>query len=108
MLQDGLKVKLQIKKWIECQNSFPAFIAEDWTYLEQISSVLAKFEEFTLVISKQSLQISLAIPIYYELHDLLNDASMMQGEFTSLDTSIAHAVSAGLIKYKKYYDFMDA
>jgi len=33
---------------------------------------------------------------------------MVQGEFTSLNTSITHAVSAGLIKYKKYYDFMDA
>ncbi len=61
MLQDGLKAKSQIKKWIECQTSFPAFTAEDWAHLEQIASVLAKFEEFTLVVSKQRPQISLVI-----------------------------------------------
>jgi hypothetical protein len=108
MVQDGLKVKLQIKKWIEYQSSFLAFTVEDWTHLEQIASILIKFEEFTLVISRQRPQISLAIPIYYEPHDLLNDASTMQREFTGLNIDIADTVSAGLVKYKKYYDFMDA
>jgi hypothetical protein len=33
---------------------------------------------------------------------------MTQGEFTSLDTSIAYTIFAGLVKYKKYYNLMDA
>jgi hypothetical protein len=61
-----------------------------------------------LVVSKQRPQISLVILIYYELNDLLNDASIMQREFTGLNIDIADAVSAGLVKYKKCYDFIDA
>jgi hypothetical protein len=108
MLKGGLEAKSQIKKWIEHQTYLPSFTAEDWIWLQQVESVLAKFEEFTLIVSKQRPQISLAIPIYYELQDLLNDAVTMQGEFAELDTDIAQAVSAGMAKYKKYYDFMDA
>ncbi|KAL4888273.1 hypothetical protein BDV59DRAFT_188889 [Aspergillus ambiguus] len=52
-------------------------------------------------------QISLAIPIYYELHDILSDASAREGEFSGLRPDIASAVSRGLNKFKKYYDLMD-
>ena len=66
-----------------------------------------KFEEFTLTVSKCQPQISLAIPIYYKLHDILNDASSREGEFSGLSPGIASAVSSGLNKFKKYYDLMD-
>ncbi|KAK9384582.1 hypothetical protein V1515DRAFT_589045 [Lipomyces mesembrius] len=75
--------------------------------LQQIQTALAKFDEFTLTVSKREPQITLAIPIYYELHDMLNDAASMLGEFSDLDTDIALAVSVALRKYQKYYDFMD-
>jgi hypothetical protein len=52
-------------------------------------------------------QISFAIPIYYDLHDLLNEASDWTGEFANLDQDIVYAVSTSLGKYQKYYDFMD-
>ncbi|KAK9310908.1 hypothetical protein V1524DRAFT_412254, partial [Lipomyces starkeyi] len=50
-----------------------------------MDSILRKFEEFTLTVSKRQPQLSMALPIYYELHDLLHDAAYREGEFTSVD-----------------------
>ena len=107
MIRDALQAKQQIKKWIDSQTYLPPFTTEDWACLHQIESILAKFEEFTLTVSKRQPQISLAIPIYYELHDILNDAASREGEFSGLRADIASAVSSGLNKFKKYYDLMD-
>jgi hypothetical protein len=63
MLRDALNAKQQIKKWIESQSYLPGFSAEDWNRLEQIDSILRKFEEFTLTVSKRQPQLSLALPI---------------------------------------------
>jgi hypothetical protein len=107
MLRDALNAKQQIKKWIEHQTYFPPFTAEDWDRLQQIEGFLARFEEFTLTVSKRQPQITLAIPIYYELHDLLHDAASREGEFSELHPEISAAAAAGLKKFQKYYDLMD-
>jgi hypothetical protein len=107
MLNDGLLAKKQIDKFLELQTEFPPFTNEDWSRLTQIHRVLSKFNELTLFISKKKPQISLAVPIYYELHDLLNDASECKGDFTNLDQDIALSVKEGMKKYEKYYSFMD-
>jgi hypothetical protein len=97
----------RLRSGLRIQTYLPPFTTEDWDPPKQIESILTKFEEFTLTVSKRQPQISLVIPIYYELHDTLNDAVSRQGEFLHLDPDIASAVSAGISKYKKYYDFMD-
>ncbi|KAK9491411.1 hypothetical protein V1508DRAFT_421828 [Lipomyces doorenjongii] len=48
-----------------------------------------------------------AVPIYYELHDVLHDASESKNGFVGLDLDIALAVERGIKKYNKYYSFMD-
>lgn len=108
MLRDALNAKQQIKKWIEHQTYFPPFTAEDWDRLQQIEVVLARFEEFTLAVSKRQPQITLAIPIYYELHDLLHDAESRGGEFSNLHPEVSTAAATGLRKFQKYYDLMDS
>jgi hypothetical protein len=107
MLKCGLAAKTQIAKWIESQSVLPVFTAEDWHHVAQVANILEKFEEFTLTVSSDMSQMSLSIPIYYELHDMLHDASDMTGDFKELDEDIARAISKGLEKYKKYYTFMD-
>ncbi|KAK5790595.1 hypothetical protein VI817_007882 [Penicillium citrinum] len=107
MIRDALQAKQQIKRWVDSQTYLPQFTTEDWERLHQIECILAKFEELTLTVSKRLPQISLAIPIYYELHDILNDAASREGEFSGLCPDIASAVSSGLNKFKKYYDLMD-
>ncbi|RKF58372.1 hypothetical protein GcC1_183036b [Golovinomyces cichoracearum] len=108
ILQDAIKAKPQIEHWIELQSLFPPFKAGDRHFIQQVANVLEKFEEFTLTISQRSPQITLAVPIYYELHDLLDDAMNRTGDFVDLSTEFTVAVSAGMNEYKKYYDFMDA
>jgi hypothetical protein len=50
---------------------------------------------------------SLAVPIYYKLHDLLNNASEFKNSFSGLDQDIGLAVEEGMKKYEKYYSFID-
>ncbi|KAK9491105.1 hypothetical protein V1508DRAFT_228713 [Lipomyces doorenjongii] len=52
-------------------------------------------------------QISLTMSVYYDLHDLLEEASKQKEEFSGLDIDIASAVKEGIKKFKKYYTFMD-
>jgi hypothetical protein len=48
-----------------------------------------------------------AVLIYYDLHDLMNDAANREGEFTDLDKDIAAADNM-LRRYSTYYDSMDS
>ncbi|ODQ76858.1 hypothetical protein LIPSTDRAFT_45887, partial [Lipomyces starkeyi NRRL Y-11557] len=98
MLADGLQAKVQINKYLEHQVelSLQSFTDDDWEWLRQIHGVLSKFNELTLFVSKKRPQISLSVAIYYELPDLLHDASEQRGRFSKLDMDIA-----------LYYTFMD-
>ncbi|KAK9482661.1 hypothetical protein V1527DRAFT_475715, partial [Lipomyces starkeyi] len=107
MLDDGLCARQQINKFLELQTELPAFTTQDWLRLTEIHKVLSKFNELTLFISKRKPQISLAVPIYCELHDFLHDASESKNGFVGLDLDIGLAVKEGIKKYNKYYSFMD-
>lgn len=39
---------------------------------------------------------------------MLEDAASAQGDFSGLSSDITSAISAGMKKYKKYYELMDA
>ncbi|KAK9358803.1 glycosyl hydrolase family 49-domain-containing protein [Lipomyces starkeyi] len=110
MLSDGLHARTQINKLLQLQSDLPmpCYSDNDWAGLQQIHDILSKFNEFTLFISNKKPQIRLSDPIYYELHELLDDASERSGKFSAIDKDIAAAVKNGLRKYKKYYTFMDA
>ena len=107
MLDDGLKARDQVNRFVSLQTEIPSFTDNDWSRLSQIHQILAKFNELTLFVSERKPQISLAVPLYYELHDLLYEGSESQGGFKELDPDIASAIKEGLKKYKKYYTFMD-
>ena len=66
MIQGALQAKAQIKKWMEHQNQFPPFSADDWLHLQQLEMVLSKFDEFTQLVSQRKSQISLRIPGFRE------------------------------------------
>ena len=108
MLDDALKARYQVDKFLQLQTDFPWFTTGDWSRLSQIHNILSKFNEFTLFVSEKKPQISLAVLIYYELHDLLDEASECKERFINLDEDISLAVKEGMKKYKKYYTFMDA
>mgnify|MGYP002718724600 CR=1 FL=1 len=61
-----------------------------------------------MFVSEKRPQISLVLPIYYELHDLLHDVAERKEDFADLTEDIASAVGGSIKKYIKYYTFMDA
>jgi hypothetical protein len=107
MLKAGLAARRQINEWVNMYGTVPAFALHDWKYMEAIVLVLSRFYEHTELVSRTLPQISFVIPIFYDLHDLINEASNKIGEFVDLDQDIVYAVSTSLEKYKKYYNFMD-
>jgi hypothetical protein len=108
MLDSGLTAQRQIDKFLTFQSELPPFSTADWTRLAQIRKILSKFNDFTLFVSEKKPHISLTVPIYYALHDLLDNASERKGDFVDLDQDIALAVEEGIKKYDKYYTLMDA
>lgn len=107
MIDDGLKLRQQVNKFLSLQEELPLFTFQDWSRLEQIHKVLHKFNELTLFILKRNPQISLAVPIYYEPHEFLDDVTEGNGDFTKLDRDVIAAVKEGRKKYEKYYSIMD-
>jgi hypothetical protein len=63
MIDDGLKSRQQVNKFLCFQKELPPFTVEDWSRLEQIHLVLDKFNEFTLFVSKRNPPISLAVQL---------------------------------------------
>jgi len=51
---------------------------------------------------------SYAVPIYYDLHDLIDEAGNRTGEFETLYPDIAAAVCSALDWYSKYYNLIDS
>jgi hypothetical protein len=107
MVEAGIKAKRQIPRWISSQSEMPQFTDQDWGFLGQVAKALGRFYEHTLYISQSAPQISYAVPIYYDLHDLMHDAASREGEFENLHEDISGAVNSALDRYSKYYDYMD-
>ncbi|KAN0083803.1 hypothetical protein V8E54_002891 [Elaphomyces granulatus] len=83
-LPTGIKAKRQISRWISSQSEMPQFTDQDWGFLGQVA-------KYTLYISQSAPQISYAVPIYYDLHDLMHDAASREGEFENLHEDISGA-----------------
>ncbi|KAK9329332.1 hypothetical protein V1520DRAFT_343598 [Lipomyces starkeyi] len=67
MLDNGLVSKKQIEEYILLQIHIAPFSSEDWQHLQQVHKVLTKLNEFTLLVSSGTPQISLTLSIYYAL-----------------------------------------
>ena len=107
MVEAGIKAKRQISRWISSQSEMPQFTDQDWGFLGQIAKTLRRFYDHTLYISQSAPKISYAVPIYYDLHDLMHDAASREGEFENIHEDISDAVNSALDRYSKYYDYMD-
>jgi hypothetical protein len=67
-------------------------ISDDWPQLSSIHQFLSKSNELTLVVSEKKPQIGLSVPVYYELYDLLDEASRRKERFINLDEDISLAM----------------
>ena len=107
MLNDALDTLQQIDKFLDLERGMPPFIRRDWARLDKIRRVLSQFNTLTLFVSSCQPSMSAAIPVYYQLHDLLDDVTEKKGNYADLDEDIMNAVRKDMTKYDKYYNLMD-
>lgn len=107
MLESAIESKDQIMLYLRNQLELPSFSEYDWRRLDQLHLVLKQFEVLTRFVSRDRPQLSMAIPLYYRLHDLLYQTETVRGVFTHIDKDIQAAVYHAFGKYDKYYKLME-
>ncbi|KAK9490028.1 hypothetical protein V1508DRAFT_295021 [Lipomyces doorenjongii] len=97
MLSEGLQARTQINKFLQLQSDLPmpCFSDKDWARLQQVHDILSKFNELALFITNKKQQISLTVPIYYELPELLDDASERSGKFSAMTRTLLLQLKMG-------------
>ncbi|KAK9371828.1 uncharacterized protein V1513DRAFT_454337 [Lipomyces chichibuensis] len=64
MLKESLESRKQIQRFMVVEAmGIPLFTAKDWDQLRQLKDILAKFDEFTRLVSKSGPQLSLSIAL---------------------------------------------
>ncbi|KAJ5343499.1 uncharacterized protein N7506_003323 [Penicillium brevicompactum] len=76
MLNDGIQARAQINRFCAVQGEIPPFTNAEWERLGQIHKALKTFNDLTHLVSISRPQISLTVPIYYKLHDLLREDAL--------------------------------
>lgn len=107
ILDTALQAKTQINEYLDQQTDLPQFTAEDWHRLSQIYRVLLCFRRLAHFVSQKQPQISMMMPVYFKLHELLHQGVGKEGIFADLDDDVADAMYQGMLKYKKNYVFED-
>ncbi len=110
MLCDAEKCSMQYTKYIEETVGIDHLLLTDneWKLVKQYVSVLEPFSRLTDMVSQStSAQITLSLPIYYTLHDILHDVREKMGIFKDVHDSVVQAATKGLVHFEKYYELMD-
>lgn len=79
----------------------------DYITIREIVRILSLFEAFTRVMFSSRPQINYSFGVYLELSDLLQAVSDREDNFSDCQNDIAEAVKAGMLKFDKFYSFMD-
>lgn len=110
MLQGALDAQTQVTEFIRLdpEISFLRLTPADYTTIREIARfLLLLFEASTRVLSSSRPQISFSLSVYWELFDLLQAFSDREENFSDCQDDIAEAAKAGMLKFQKYYSFMD-
>ncbi|KAJ5613440.1 hypothetical protein N7510_006634 [Penicillium lagena] len=102
ILDDGINAQRQINRFCSVQGEIPPFTNVEWEWLGQVHRALKTFNDLTNSVSISKPQITPTIPIYYALHDLLEDTVLV-----GYNNDITNAMRASMKKYQKYSDSMD-
>ncbi|KAK9385260.1 hypothetical protein V1515DRAFT_582219, partial [Lipomyces mesembrius] len=74
MLKESLESRKQIERFMVVEAmGIASFTPKDWDHLQQLKNILAKFNEFTQLVSKSKPQLSLSIDLYYELEEFFQE-----------------------------------
>lgn len=84
MIDDAIRSREQVDNFLHIERDLPAFTDADWDFLGQVALVLGRFERLTSFLSRRRPQMSLVVAVYYQLHDIFNNAVNRKGSFREL------------------------
>ena len=110
MLTDAVELRSTVDKYTNRQQELESLALrdQDWRLVEDILSVLTRFEELTLLVSKTEPQICVVTAIYYELQDLLQEVSDREESFQHISEVVSAAAKDASEKHQKYYKLAQA
>jgi len=110
MLTTAVKYRSQYERYISRLKELENMLLDDndWKFVDDLILVLEQFATFTEKVSESaSSQITLSLPIYYCIQDILLDVKDRKKSFKNIDDKIVKAVESGLQHFEKYYNIMD-
>ncbi|KAI1006318.1 hypothetical protein K3495_g1900 [Podosphaera aphanis] len=111
MLADAVSSRAQISAFLFVLVDLFSLAEEDKSEVNLIVELLGRMQSYTDEVSKRESKINLAIPIYFELHDYLDELVTGSGKYQDVPSSLRSAFLKGQKKFKKYFleaDSIDA
>jgi len=110
MLEDALALRRTVDLYVHQQQELRhlALDRPGWKHIEDIVKVLNRFKTFTDVVSQADPQLTVVIAIYYDLQDLLQEASDREEMFANISPAIQKAAKVAMEKHNKYYQIAAA
>ena len=78
----------------------------EWETLDKIRSVLRPFKKFTEYVSREQPSIQMLVRMYNEVGLTLHQITRKQGEFSSIDDGLTHAIHKGIEVFDKYWGLL--
>ncbi len=108
MLKDAVELKVVVNYFVKRSGIDCLMMTDDdWQLLDHVICVLEVFDAFTIMLSQSKPLLSLSLPIYYAMTDVLLDMSERKNEYDSLPTNVA-AVKQAAKHWSVYYRKADA
>jgi len=77
-----------------------------WKQLYDIRTMLKPFGDYTEYVSQHQPSVHMVTSLYLKLESTLKGITQRQGEYTQFDIDIVNAVKKGLVKFNKYYKYI--
>ena len=110
MLGDALRCKTELVRLVRAYPDMLAsytLTADDWSFVDQLHTVLKPFNEFTKLVSFGRPTITTTTRIYFGLSNHLKLAGACKDKYVEYDHVITNAVHGSLELFNKYYNTMD-
>jgi hypothetical protein len=110
MLSDAIRCKAEL---VRLGRAHPEALGlytlttADWSFVEQLYTVLKPFHEFTKLVSSGRPTITTSTGIYFQLSKHLKLAGACEDKYAEYDVEITDAVYGSLELFNKYYNAMD-
>ena len=106
MLEDAQEMQVTFDLYTHQQPQLRhlALSKNEWVLLGDVVKVLRRFKTLTNLVSEAEPQLTVVMGIYYDLQDLLQEASDGEGGFKDIAPAVQRAAATAMSKHHKYYE----